>query len=115
MHWENPGICALVHIPLLQEPLGHREMGGRGWRGQFVSGSPILGHLAEPGVYPVNLGAECPISREELVAGPSARVTFPEKKDRFLKRPPICGRRRQIKPREMGFKVLAVPTSPARC
>ena len=49
-------------------------MGGRDWRKRFISGFPMIGHLAETGAYPVNAGTEEPISSRELFAGASARA-----------------------------------------
>ena len=49
-------------------------MGGEQWRDQFVNGSPTLGDLAEPGVYPASPEAAEDISRRGLTAKSRVRL-----------------------------------------
>ena len=57
---------AWLHIPPLEELSGCRRMTGKARCSQFVNGSPTLGVLAEPEVYPVCPGAANPNSWGEV-------------------------------------------------
>ena len=63
---------ARLHVPLLKELSKLRDSGGSTWRDQFINGFPMLGVLAEPGVFPfLSKKAPKPIFREQIP--PSSR------------------------------------------
>ena len=69
---------AKLHIPLLAKLLDMHGMGGRGRLKQFTEGSPVIGELAETGVYlPAKLGAP-KHPRGELIEGAKDGAAFPE-------------------------------------
>ena len=66
---------ARLHVPLLKELSKLRDSGGSTWRDQFINGFPMIGELAEPGVWPLS-SQKVPgrISREKLFESPASRL-----------------------------------------
>ena len=56
---------ARLHVPLRKELLAENGMGGSEWRGKFVAGFPILGEIAEPGVFHPSKQPPSYVSQEE--------------------------------------------------
>ena len=67
MGTERAKTNAQSHVPSLANLLCRYEMGGQGWIQQFAEGFPIIGNLAEAGVYPTTAAEDPKLSRQRAL------------------------------------------------
>ena len=79
LNMDQSATGARLHVPLLEELLTGRDMGGKNRRGQFARGPLMLRDLPGPGGFPACAEVAGALSREEFPKPAKSGVKFPKK------------------------------------